>query len=144
MNHNQAVEKIRGMPLGVMTQMHLLNVKHNRSHQFVAKDYLTSLTEHEREERENEKINRLLAKADFKSKATMAENGYLQSRNRDENFQRSRDASPLTYLISDDFDLQASENQNCESLMDMAGERFKQTWTIISSQVPASAWFDII
>ena len=47
-------------------------------------------------------------------------------------------------LILDDFGLQAFDNHARESLMDIIDDRYKKTSTIVSSQIPVSAWYDII
>lgn len=47
-------------------------------------------------------------------------------------------------LILDDFGLQAMDNQGRESLLDIIEERYDQASTIVSSQIPVSAWYDII
>lgn len=47
-------------------------------------------------------------------------------------------------LIMDDFGLQAFDSHAREALMDIIDDRFNQTATIVSSQIPVSAWYDII
>lgn len=47
-------------------------------------------------------------------------------------------------LILDDFGLQAFDNHDREALMDIIDDRFNQMSTIVSSQIPVSAWYDII
>lgn len=47
-------------------------------------------------------------------------------------------------LILDDFGLQAFDNFAREVLMDIIDERFGNTSTIISSQLPVSTWYEII
>ena len=47
-------------------------------------------------------------------------------------------------LILDDFGLQSFDNQARESLMDIIDDRYNQSSTIVSSQIPVSAWYDII
>lgn len=47
-------------------------------------------------------------------------------------------------LILDDFGLQAFDNQDRETLMDIIDDRHGKKSTIISSQIPVSAWYDII
>jgi DNA replication protein DnaC len=47
-------------------------------------------------------------------------------------------------LILDDFGLQAFDNHARETLMDIIDDRYNKTSTIISSQIPVSAWYDII
>jgi DNA replication protein DnaC len=210
MNHNQTVEKLRRMRISAMAELHLQNVKHNQLNDIGPDDYLALLTDHEWEERQNKKINRLLTQARFKQKATVAEIGYTHTRNLDKNmFQRlstldfiarkeniifsgpsgvgksylaqalGHQACMMEYkvlyantarlfarlklskvdgtyfkelkrllsvdlLILDDFGLQALDNHARESLMDIVDDRFNQKSTIVSSQIPVSAWYDII
>ena len=47
-------------------------------------------------------------------------------------------------LILDDFGLQSFDNQARESLMDIIDDRYNQSSTIVASQIPVSAWYDII
>lgn len=47
-------------------------------------------------------------------------------------------------LILDDFGLQAFDNFARDTLMDLIDERFGQSSTIIASQLPVSAWYEII
>ncbi|WP_395762997.1 ATP-binding protein [Elizabethkingia anophelis] len=47
-------------------------------------------------------------------------------------------------LILDDFGLQAFDNHARETLMDIIDDRYNNTSTIIASQIPVSAWYDII
>lgn len=47
-------------------------------------------------------------------------------------------------LILDDFGLQAFDNHARETLMDIIDDRYNRSSTIISSQIPVSAWYDII
>ena len=49
-----------------------------------------------------------------------------------------------TLLILDDFGLQALDNFAREALMDIIEERFQRTSTMVASQIPVSAWYDII
>lgn len=47
-------------------------------------------------------------------------------------------------LILDDFGLQAFDNQDRGTLMDIIEDRHGQKSTIISSQIPVSAWYETI
>lgn len=47
-------------------------------------------------------------------------------------------------LILDDFGLQAFDNHAREALMDIIEDRFNTATTIVSAQIPVSAWYDII
>ena len=52
--------------------------------------------------------------------------------------------SKTNLLILDDFGLQAFDNHAREALMDIIDDRHTQSSTIVSSQIPVSAWYDII
>lgn len=210
MNNNQTIEKLKQMRLSAMAQLHLDHVKNNRLNELTPDEYLALLADHEWEDRQNRKINRLLLLANFRQKASIAEVSYTEARNLDKNmFQRistldfiakkeniiltgasgvgksylaqalghqaclmgSRvlytNAARLlaklklskvdgTYikelkkllridlLILDDFGLQAFDNHAREILMDIIDDRFNQCATIVSSQIPVSAWYDLI
>lgn len=47
-------------------------------------------------------------------------------------------------LILDDFGLQAFDNHAREALMDIIDDRYNRASTIISTQIPVSAWYEII
>jgi DNA replication protein DnaC len=47
-------------------------------------------------------------------------------------------------LILDNFGLQAFDNFDRETLLDIIDERLAKASTIIASQLPVSAWYDII
>lgn len=47
-------------------------------------------------------------------------------------------------LILDDFGLQAFDKQGREILMDIIDERYNEASTIVSSQIPVSAWYELI
>lgn len=50
----------------------------------------------------------------------------------------------MELLILDDFGLQAFDNQDRETLMDIIDDRHGKKSTMISSQIPVSAWYEII
>ncbi|WP_345505360.1 IS21-like element helper ATPase IstB, partial [Pedococcus ginsenosidimutans] len=52
--------------------------------------------------------------------------------------------SSTDLLILDDFGLQSFDNHAREALMDIIDDRHNQKSTILSSQIPVSAWYDII
>ncbi|TXD81439.1 ATP-binding protein [Subsaximicrobium wynnwilliamsii] len=210
MNNNQTVEKLKQMRLGAMAELHLQQLKDNRIGSSTADEYLALLTDHQWEDRQNKRIQRLLKQAEFKQQANLADIDYVQNRNLDKNmFERlatldfitrkeniiitgasgvgksylgqalghqscmmqyktiySNTARLLkklklskvdgTYLkelgkllkadllILDDFGLQSFDNHAREALMDIIDDRHNKTSTIISSQIPVSAWYDII
>ncbi|MGA9588726.1 MAG: IS21-like element helper ATPase IstB [Salegentibacter sp.] len=210
MNNNQTIEKLKQMRLGAMAQLHLQHVKNNQLNDITADEYLALLTDHEWEDRQNRKIDRLFKQANFRQKASLAEVNYASNRNLDKNmFARlgsldfitkkenliltgasgvgksylaqalGHQACMMEYktiysntarlfkklklskidgtylkelnkllkadlLILDDFGLQAFDNHARETLMDIIDDRYNKTSTILSSQIPVSAWYDII
>ncbi|MDT0647121.1 ATP-binding protein [Salinimicrobium sp. CDJ15-81-2] len=210
MNNNQTIEKLKQMRLGAMAQLHLQHVKNNELNDITADEYLALLTDHEWEDRQNRKIERLFKQANFRQKASLVEVNYASNRNLDKNmFVRlgsldfiakkenliltgasgvgksylaqalGHQACMMEYktiysntarlfkklklrkidgtylkelnkllkadlLILDDFGLQAFDNHARETLMDIIDDRYNKTSTILSSQIPVSAWYDII
>lgn len=210
MNNNQTIEKLKQMRLGAMAQLHQQHLKENRIEKNTADEYLALLTDHQWEDRQNRKIERLLKQATFKQQANLAEVDYTQNRNLDKNmfvrlgtldFIKKKENVILTgasglgksflaqalghqgcmmeykviyintarlfkklklckvdgtylkelektlkadLLILDDFGLQSFDNHAREALMDIIDDRYNKSSTIISSQIPVSAWYDII
>ena len=210
MNNDQTVGKLRAMRLMAMAELHMEHLKSNRTGKMTPDQYLALLTDHQWEDRQNRKIQRLLKTAAFKQKATMADVNYTQNRNLDRNmferlatldFIKRRENIILTgasgvgksylaqaighqacmmehrtvyantarilkrlklakvdgtylrelnklnkanLLILDDFGLQAFDNHAREALMDIIDDRYEKTSTIVASQIPVSAWYDII
>lgn len=210
MNNNQTIEKLRSLRLEAMAHLHAQHVKVNRFEGMTCDEYLALLTDHQWEERENRKIDRLLKQANFKQNANLADISYSPERNLDRNmfsrlstmdfisrkeniivcgasgvgksylaqalghqaclsgyrtmyFITSRIFKKLklskvdgTYLkeleklvkpellILDDFGLQAFDNNDRETLMDIIDDRHSKKSTIIASQIPVSAWYEII
>ena len=208
--NNQTIEKLRSMRLGAMARLHLQYVEQNRFEGMTCDEYLGLLTDHQWEDRENTKIDRLLKQAAFRQDASLADISYAAERNLDRNmFARlgtldfiSRKENIIicgasgtgksylsqalgnqacmmgiktlytvtarlfkklklskvdgTYLkelekltktellILDDFGLQAFDNQDRETLMDIIDDRHGKKSTLISSQIPVSAWYEII
>jgi len=52
--------------------------------------------------------------------------------------------STAELLILDDFGLQSFDNHARDALMDIIDDRHNERSTIISSQIPVSAWYDVI
>ena len=50
----------------------------------------------------------------------------------------------MDVLILDDFGLHAFDNQSREILLDVIDERHNYASTIMSSQIPVSAWYELI
>jgi DNA replication protein DnaC len=89
MNNNQTIEKLKQMRLSAMAETHLQHVKNNQFDALTADEYIGLLTDHEWEERQNRKVERLLKQAGFRQKASIADVRYTQERNLDKNmFQR--------------------------------------------------------
>ena len=210
MNNEQTIEKLKQMRLTAMAQLHLQYVRDNGVANINADEYLALLTDHQWEDRQNRKIQRLLKQAGVAQSANLAEVNYAQERNLDKNMfarlgtldfmarkeniiltgasgtgksylaqalghqacmmeQRAIYANTArllkrlklckvdgTYLkeldkllktdllILDDFGLQSFDNHAREALMDIIDDRYNKASTIISSQIPVSAWYDII
>ena len=210
MNNEQTIEKLKQMRLTAMAQLHLQYVRDNGVADITADEYLAMLTDHQWEDRQNRKIQRLLKQAGFAQSANLAEVNYAQQRNLDRNmfarlgtldFMARKENIILTgasgtgksylaqalghqacmmehraiyantarlfkrlklckvdgtylkeldkilktdLLILDDFGLQCFDNHAREALMDIIDDRYNKASTIISSQIPVSAWYDII
>lgn len=208
--NNQTIEKMRAMRFGAMASLHLQHINENKFEGMTCDEYLAILIDHQWEDRENKKIERLLKQASFRQNANLADINYAPERNLDRNmFARlstldfiSRNENIIingasgvgkshlaqalgnqaclsglrtsysvtarlfkklklskvdgTYLkeleklsrvdllILDDFGLQAFDNQDRETLMDIIDDRHSKKSTIISSQIPVSAWYEII
>lgn len=193
-----------------MAELHMEHLKSNRTGKMTTDQYLALLTDHQWEDRQNRKTQRLLKTAAFKQKKTMADVNYAQNRNLDRNmferlatpdFIKRRENIILTgasgtgkshlaqalghqacmmqyrtvyantarilkrlklakvdgtylrepgklvkadLLILDDFGLQAFDNHAREALMDIIDDRYDKGPTILASQIPVSAWYDII
>ena len=149
MNNNQTVEKLRQMHIGAMAELHLQHVKTGGLEGFTPDEYLGLLIDHEWENRQNQKIERLLKQAAFRQKASVEDIRFEPERNLDRNmfnrlatldFVRRKE----NLLIMDDFGLQALDNHSREALMDIIDDRYNKTSTIIVSQIPVSVWYDII
>jgi DNA replication protein DnaC len=210
MNNNQTVEKLKGMRLSAMAELHLQHVKNNRLNELSPDEYLALLADHEWEDRQNKKITRLLHQAGFRQKSSIAEVSFVEARNLDKNMfnrlstldfiarkeniiltgasgvgksylaqalghqaclmgkkvlytntarllarlklskvdgtyiRELKKLSSVELLILDDFGLQAFDSHAREALMDIIDDRFNHMATIVSSQIPVSAWYDII
>lgn len=210
MNTNQTIQRLKELRLSAMAELHHNHLKDNRVESKTADEYLALLTDHQWEDWQNRKIERLLQQANFKQQASLADIDYIQNRNLDKNtFERlatlgfitrkeniiisgasgvgksylaqalghqacmmqhktiyantSRLLKKLklskvdgTYLkeltklqkanvlILDDFGLQSFDNHAREALMDIIDDRYDKNSTIIASQIPVSAWYEII
>ncbi len=89
MNNNQTVEKLRKMRINAMSELHMQHVENNQLTDVTPDDYLAMLTDHEWEDRQNKKVQRLLKQAGFRQGATLSDVSYSENRDLDKNmFQR--------------------------------------------------------
>ena len=210
MNKNQTIEKMRDMRLTAMASMYQHHLQNNLYIDSTPDEYISLLTDHEWEERQNTKIQRLIKQAGFRQKATIMEVDFTTARNLEKNmfdrlssldFIKKKENIILTgasgvgksylaqafghqacmmglktryhitarlfsrlklakvdgtynkelvklqkmdLLILDDFGLQSFDNHARDALMDIIEDRFNTKSTIVSSQIPVSAWYDII
>ncbi|MCP4486826.1 MAG: ATP-binding protein [Gammaproteobacteria bacterium] len=85
MNNNQTIEKLKKMRLTAMADLHGQQVKSNQYGQCTTDEYLALLIDHQWEDRQNKKTQRLLSQAHFRQKATIAEINHSEVRNLDKN-----------------------------------------------------------
>lgn len=85
MNNHQTIQKLKQMRLTAMAQLHEQHVKNNQYSQCTPDEYLALLTDHEWEDRQNNKTQRLLKQAQLRQKATIAEVSYSETRSLDKN-----------------------------------------------------------
>ncbi len=210
MNKNQTIEKLKSLRLHAMASMYQHHLKNNLYVDSTPDEYIALLADHEWEERQNVKIQRLIKQAGFRQKASVADVDYATVRSLDKNmfsrlslldfiskkeniiltgasgvgksylaqalghqaclmglktryhitsrlFNRLKLAKvdgtynkelnklvKVDLLILDDFGLQSFDNHARNALMDIIEDRFSNSSTIVSSQIPVSAWYDII
>ncbi len=68
-----------------MAELHMEHLRGNRTGKMTPDEYLALLTDHQWEDRQNRKIQRLLKTAAFKQKASVADVNYAQNRDLDKN-----------------------------------------------------------
>ena len=68
-----------------MATLHHQHIRDNRVEKMTADEYLALLTDHQWEERLNNKIERLVKQAGFRERASIAEVDYAPGRNLDKN-----------------------------------------------------------
>ena len=85
MNNNQTLEKLKQMRLNAMAELHQQHLKSNAPQDNTPDEYLAILTDHQWEDRQNQKINRLLRQACFSQKASIPEINFTTGRNLDKN-----------------------------------------------------------
>jgi DNA replication protein DnaC len=210
MNQNETIEKLRKMRLGAMARMHHQHLGSQNFNEMTPDEYLSLLTDHEFEERQQNKINRLIKQARFKQQAAMSDINYAHPRNLEKAmFQRLaalefinkreniiitgaagtgksylaqalghqaclmgfkvcyantarllkkmklakvdgtylkelNQLNKIQLLLLDDFGLQAFDNHDRDALLDIIDDRYNQGSVIIASQIPVSAWYEVI
>lgn len=210
MNQNPTLEKLKSMRLSAMAQLYSQHLTQNTSQKMTFDQQLAILVDHQWEDLQNRKIQRLLKQAAFKQQASIVNIDYASQRNLDHNmferlatldFIKRKESIILTgasgvgksyiaqalghqacmmqhkalyqntarmfkklklckadgtylkelnkilkteLLILDDFGLQSFDNHAREALMDIIDDRHGKASTIIASQIPVSAWYDII
>lgn len=210
MNQNPTLEKLKTMRLNAMAQLYHQHLTQNTSEGMTFDEQLAILVDHQWEDWQNRKIERLLKQASFKQQASIINIDYTSQRNLDRNmlerlttldFIKRKENIILTgasgvgksyiaqalghqacmmqcktlyqntarmfeklklckidgtylkelnkilkveMLILDDFGLQSFDNYAREALMDIIDERHGKSSTIIASQIPVSAWYEII
>jgi len=85
MNKNQTIEKMRNMRLNAMASMYQHHLQNNLYSDSTPDEYISLLTDHEWEERQNTKIQRLIKQAGFRQKATIMEIDFTTARNLEKN-----------------------------------------------------------
>jgi DNA replication protein DnaC len=89
MNNNQTLEKLKTMRLKGMADLHRQHIDNNLHTDLSVDEYLGILVDHEYEQRENNRIQRLFSKAHFRQAASIAGVTYGNGRNLDKTmFQR--------------------------------------------------------
>ena len=85
MNNNQTIYKLNQMRLTAMASLHHRYLQDNAIESMTADEYLALLTDHQWEERMNNKIGRLIKQANFRERASIADIEYTPQRNLDKN-----------------------------------------------------------
>ncbi len=83
MTTNQTLEKLRQMRLYAMAELHQNHLQNHLYDDLTTDDYLDLLTQHEWEQRQNKRIERLIKQAKFKENASIADIDFNSSRNLD-------------------------------------------------------------
>ena len=85
MNNNQTLEKLKQMRLSAMAALHLQQLENNLYTDMTCDEYLSILVDHEWEQRQQQRIDRLFKQACFKQKASIVEVSFNGQRNLDKN-----------------------------------------------------------
>ncbi|MCA4793725.1 ATP-binding protein [Myroides odoratimimus] len=85
MDNNQTIEKLKAMRLNDMATLHSRHLKDNTTTSFTIDEYIALLTDHEYENRQNRKVERLIKQASFRQNASIADINYTHHRGLDKN-----------------------------------------------------------
>ncbi len=85
MNNYQTSDKLREMRLNAMAELHTQYMKSKENHNLTTDEYLALLVDHEWEDRQNKKIDRLYKTAYFRQKDSIEEINFNHGRNLDKN-----------------------------------------------------------
>ncbi|APA90696.1 IS21-like element helper ATPase IstB [Myroides sp. ZB35] len=85
MDNNQTIEKLKAMRLNDMAILHSRHLKDNTTTSFTIDEYIALLTDHEYENRQNRKVERLIKQANFRQNASIADINYTHHRDLDKN-----------------------------------------------------------
>ncbi|MTH31093.1 ATP-binding protein [Myroides pelagicus] len=85
MDNNQTIEKLKAMRLNDMALLHDRHLQDNTITSFTIDEYIALLTDHEYENRQNRKIERLIKQAGFRQNASIADINYTHHRDLDKN-----------------------------------------------------------
>lgn len=83
MNNNQTIEKLKQMRLKAMADLHYNQLRDNQNRDLDTDEYLALLVDHEWEDRQNKKMDRLRKLAHFRQKSSLEEVDYTAHRNLD-------------------------------------------------------------
>lgn len=85
MNQNPTLDKLKAMRLNAMAELYNQHLTQNTSQSMTFDEQLALLVDHQWEDRQNKKINRLLKQAHFKQSASIVNMDYATQRNLDRN-----------------------------------------------------------
>jgi len=85
MNKNQTIEKLKSMRLNAMANRYQHHLQNNLYNDITPDEYITLLVDHEWEERQNNKVQRLIKQAGFRQKASIADVDFTTARNLEKN-----------------------------------------------------------
>jgi len=85
MNKNQTVEKLLKMRIYAMAEMYQHHLKNNLYNESTPDEYIAMLTDHEWEQRQNKRIERLIQQAHFRQNASIADVNFTSARNLEKN-----------------------------------------------------------